>query len=324
MTRPLRLEFPGAFYHIVNRGNAQGKIFLNNRDREKFLEYLRDSVERFALIVHAYCLMDNHYHLIVETPDANISRALQWLNVSYAVYFNKKRKRIGHLFQGRFKALIVNADEYLQVLSRYIHLNPMRATLVKKPGDYRWSSYNAFIGNDEVPEWVETTFVLSTFHKTRKQAMHLYRKFCEDVDPESLENPSKDAVQGFILGNENFVNLIQEKLIFSNADENEIPQLRKLKLRPTVEQVVDKVCKEFSCRTADIIRAGKKGNTARETAIYLSCFYTGLTGKEVGNFYGQISGAGVAMVLKKIKAKIEKDKQFSTKVRKIERRIVNI
>ena len=186
MTRPLRLEFPGAFYHIVNRGNAQGKIFLNNRDREKFLEYLRDSVDRFSLIVHAYCLMDNHYHLIVETPEPNISRALQWLNVSYAVYFNKKRNRIGHVFQGRFKALIVNADEYLQILSRYIHLNPMRAQVVQHPENYRWSSYNAFIGNIEAPEWLETTYVLSTCQKTRKQALHLYKKFCEDVVPQSL------------------------------------------------------------------------------------------------------------------------------------------
>lgn len=323
MTRPLRLEFPGAFYHIVNRGNAQGKIFLNNRDREKFLEYLRDSVDRFSLIVHAYCLMDNHYHLIVETPEANISRALQWLNVSYAVYFNKKRNRIGHVFQGRFKALIVNADEYLQILSRYIHLNPMRAKVVQQPENYRWSSYNAFVGNIEAPEWLETTYVLSTFQKTRKQAMHLYMKFCEDVDPQSLENPSKNAVQGFILGNDHFVKSIQEKLILTNVDENEIPQLRKLKLRPAVEQIVEEVGKEFAWETADILRAGKKGNTAREAAIYLSCFHTGLMGKEIGDYYGQISGARVAMILKKIKIKLETDKQFGKKIKKIERRIVN-
>ncbi len=323
MTRPLRLEFPGAFYHIVNRGNAQGKIFLNNRDREKFLEYLRDSVDRFSLIVHAYCLMDNHYHLIVETPEANISRALQWLNVSYAVYFNKKRNRIGHVFQGRFKALVVNADEYLQILSRYIHLNPMRAKVVQQPENYRWSSYNAFVGNIEAPEWLETTYVLSTFQKTRKQAMHLYKKFCEDVDPQSLENPSKNAVQGFILGNDRFVKSIQEKLILTNADENEIPQLRRLKLRPAVEEIVAEVGKEFAWKTADILRAGKKGNTAREAAIYLSCFHTGLTGKEIGNYYGQISGARVAMILKKIKIKFVTDKQFNKKIKKIEKRIVN-
>ena len=323
MTRPLRLEFPGAFYHIVNRGNAQGKIFLNDRDREKFLEYLGDGADRFSLKVHAYCLMENHYHLILETPEANISRALQWLNVSYAVYFNKKRNRTGHLFQGRFKALIINADEYLQILSRYIHLNPLRAKTVKQPGDYRWSSYNAFIGNVEIPEWLETTYVLSTFHKTRRQAINLYKKFCEDVDPELLENPSQNAVQGFILGNTNFVKSIQEKLLLSNADEKEMPQFRKLKLRPTVENIIEEVSKEFLCQAADIIRAGKKGNTAREAAIYLSCYYTGLPGKEIGNYYGQISGARVAMILKKIKAKIDGDKHFRTKIQKIEKQIVN-
>jgi REP element-mobilizing transposase RayT len=323
MTRPLRLEFPGAFYHIVNRGNAQGKIFLNNRDREKFLEYLKDSVDRFSLRVHAYCLMDNHYHLIVETPEGNISQALQWLNVSYAVYFNKKRKRIGHLFQGRFKSLIINAEEYLQVLSRYIHLNPVRTQSVKQPEDYPWSSYTAFIGIVEIPEWLETTYVLSTFHKARSKAMHLYKKFCEDVDPTSLRNPSKDAVQGFILGNDNFVQLIQRQLVDSNGDENEIPQLRKLKLRPAVEEVIEEVGKEFVCQKEDIIRTGKKGNTARETAIYLSCFHTGLTGKEIGSYYGQISGARVAMILKKIKTELATNRQFGKKVKKIEERIVN-
>ena len=323
MTRPLRLEFPGAFYHIVNRGNAQGKIFLNNRDREKFLDYLRNSVVRFSLIVHAYCLMDNHYHLIVETPEANISRALQWLNVSYAVYFNKKRNRIGHLFQGRFKALIVHADEYLQILSRYIHLNPMRAKLVKQPENYRWSSYNAYIGNVETPEWLETSYVLNTFQKTKIQAMHLYKKFCEDVDPESLKNPSKGAVQGFILGNDHFVKSIQEKLIFSYMDQNEISQLRKLRLKPTVEDVVEAVCKEFSGYVEDITIAGKKGNTAREVAIYLSFLHTGLTGKEVENYFGKISGARVTMIRKKVNYKLETDKKFSQKIKKIEKRIVN-
>ena len=323
MTRPLRLEFPGAFYHIVNRGNAQEKIFLSNRDREKFLEYLSDTVDRFGVIIHCYCLMDNHYHLILETPEANISRALQWLNVSYAVYFNKKRSRMGHLFQGRFKALIVNADEYLQILSRYIHLNPMRAKVVKQPENYLWSSYNAFIGIVKPPEWLEIMYVLSSFQKNQKKAMNLYKKFCEDVDFESLENPSKNAVKGFILGNDSFVKSIQEKLIFSNIEQSEIPQLRKLKPRPTVEEVLEAVGKEFTCKKKDIIRAGKKGNIAREVAIYLSCFHTGLTGKEVGRYYGQISGARVAMILSKIKMKLEEDSHLYKKIKKIERRIVN-
>lgn len=308
---------------MINRGNANEKIFLNNRDREKFLEYLEVAVERFSLTMHSYCLMDNHYHLLVETPEANISKAMHWLNVSYAVYFNIKRERRGHLFQGRFKAIIINADEYLKVLSRYIHLNPVRAKLVDKPDDYRWSSYNALIGKVEQPEWLETNALLHYFHKTRKRAMLLFRKFCEEGNAEKHKNPSKDAVHGFILGNNNFVKRIQEKLLSSKVNENEIPQLRKIKLRPTLETVVEEVSKEFGAQVAAILGTGKKRNKAREAAIYLSQLHTGLTGKEIGEYFGQVSGARISMVFKKIKSDVEANTALKKKIEKLTKQIVN-
>ena len=135
MARPLRVEYAGAYYHVMNRGNARDKIFYGDRDRERFLQYLAISAQRFSIIIHAYCLMTNHYHLLVETPEPNLSAAIQWLNVSYATYLNKKRRRSGHLFQGRFKSILVQADEWFKYLSRYIHLNPVRARIVKKPND---------------------------------------------------------------------------------------------------------------------------------------------------------------------------------------------
>ena len=141
MARPLRVEYPGAYYHVMNRGNAGENIFENERDKERFLRYLEKAVERFSLIIHTYCLMDNHYHLLVETREPNLSVAIQWLNVSYAAYYNKRHQRVGHLFQGRFKAILIEADEYLKELSRYIHLNPVRAKTVTTPAEYPWSSY---------------------------------------------------------------------------------------------------------------------------------------------------------------------------------------
>ena len=123
MARPLRVEYPGAFYHVMNRGNAGDSIFKSKKDRERFLECLEKAVERFSLRIHTYCMMGNHYHLLVETLEPNLSKAMQWIHVSYAAYFNRKRDRVGHLFQGRFKAILVEADEYLKQLSRYIHLN---------------------------------------------------------------------------------------------------------------------------------------------------------------------------------------------------------
>ncbi|UCF90286.1 MAG: transposase, partial [Desulfobacterales bacterium] len=156
MARPLRVEYPGAFYHVINRGNNQEKIFETDRDKEKFLEYLAKAAERFSIVIHTYCLMNNDFHLLVETSEANLSLAMQWVNISYATYFNRKHGRHGHLFQGRFKAILIDADAYLEHLSRYIHLNPVRAEMVSSPADYTWSSYLAFIGTQKAPRFLET------------------------------------------------------------------------------------------------------------------------------------------------------------------------
>ena len=161
MTRPLRVEYPGALYHVIHRGNNQETIFKNDRDRRMFLDYVNKTSERFSILIHTYCLMSNHFHLLVETPEPNLSVAMQWINVSYATYFNRKHRRSGHLFQGRFKAILVDADAYLKHLSRYIHLNPVRANMVSNPEEYEWSSYAAYIGERKPPQFLETDLLES-------------------------------------------------------------------------------------------------------------------------------------------------------------------
>jgi putative transposase len=141
MARPLRITYPDAFYHITSRGNEQKPVFKSRKDRIKFLEYLESATERYNAVIHAYCLMDNHYHLLLETPSGNLSRIMAHINGAYTAYFNRKRDRAGHLFQGRYKAIVVEADEYAKELSRYIHLNPVRAKIVELPEGYEWSSY---------------------------------------------------------------------------------------------------------------------------------------------------------------------------------------
>lgn len=136
MARPLRIMYAGAFYHVTARGNERKKIFLSHIDYEKFLSYLTDAIHKYGVALHAFVLMANHYHLIVETPKANLSAFMHVLNSAYTTYFNLKRRRSGHLFQGRYKALLVDKDHYLLELSRYIHLNPVRAGITEKPEDY--------------------------------------------------------------------------------------------------------------------------------------------------------------------------------------------
>ena len=142
MTRPLRIQYSGAFYHITSRGNERRDVFRSKADRERFLFYLAIATERYHARIHVYCLMSNHYHLLLETPEGNLSQIMRHINGAYTTYFNTKRKRAGHLFQGRYKAILVEADEYATHLSRYIHLNPIRAGMVSVPEDYTWSSYH--------------------------------------------------------------------------------------------------------------------------------------------------------------------------------------
>jgi putative transposase len=152
MARPLRITFPGAFYHITSRGNERKSVFKSKRDREKFLGYLESATQRYGAVIHAYCLMDNHYHLLLETPSGNLPQIMRHINGAYTTYFNVKRDRPGHLFQGRYKAILVESDQYAKELSRYIHLNPVRAKMSEMPEAYDWSSYNYYIGRKKAPE----------------------------------------------------------------------------------------------------------------------------------------------------------------------------
>ena len=258
MVRPLRVEFAGAFYHVLNRGNAGEAIFKSKKDRERFLDCIARAVERFSLKIHTYCLMMNHYHLLVETPEPNLSKAIQLLNVSYATYFNRKYHRNGHLFQGRFKSILVDEDAYLKYLSRYIHLNPVRAKLVEYPADYSWSSYREFIGKVNANSWLEAKWLLRQFGRGKKEAIKNYRDFVEKIDFNTLENPEKDLISGYILGSADFVQWVKETHLYSRADEKEIPQLRELKSKIDVERIIDEVADEFNCSRYMILSKGRK------------------------------------------------------------------
>ena len=170
MVRPLRIEYPGALYHAMSRGNAYQDIFHDDRDRQSFLKNLEHCTELHNLICHAYCLMDNHYHLLIETPDGNLSKAMRDINGNYTQKFNARHKRVGHLLQGRYKAYLVEKDLYLLEVARYIVNNPVEAKLVQYPQDWKWSSYKATAGFVKAPDWLEVDFALGLFLKQRKEA----------------------------------------------------------------------------------------------------------------------------------------------------------
>lgn len=325
MARPLRIEYPGAFYHIINRGNAGESIYTDDSDRHKFLEYLEAAAERFTIVIHAYCLMTTHYHLIVETPNTNISSAIQWLNVSYATYYNRKRHRQGHLFQGRFKSILINADDYLLELSRYIHRNPVMAKITESPEDYSWSSYRAYVkGGKTIPSWLERYRLLSYFETTTRKAMNRYRSFVEGIDETYREDPTTHAVAGSILGSESFITWIQDTFLKKRTDDREIPPLKALRPVIPIEEVIRAIGEAYGCEETTITQKGRKNNQARENAIYFSRELCGLTNARLGQRFGGISGAAVTQTCNKVLQSMKRDKQLQSKLEKIKKRILNI
>jgi REP element-mobilizing transposase RayT len=246
MARPLRLEFAGALYHVTARGNERRSIFLGDTggDRRAFLDLLGATCERFNWLVHAYCLMTNHYHLLVETPDANLSKGMRQLNGVFTQYVNRTHTRIGHLFQGRFKAILVERESYLLELSRYVVLNPVRARMVAAPGEWPWSSYRAMIGEEPAPEWLETDAVLRAFSEERRTAVAGYRRFvAEGIGAASPWQALKGQIY---LGSEPFVERMQAQ-IDPKRPLREVPKRQR--------RALAKPLADYAARYADRDRA---------------------------------------------------------------------
>lgn len=226
MARPLRIQYPGAFYYVTSRGNERKDIFRSTIDRERFLGYLKSATCRYGAVIHAYCLLSNHYHLLLETPAGNLSEIMRHINGAYTTYFNTKRKRAGHLFQGRYKAILVEADAYAAALSRYIHLNPLWAGMAETLVDYRWSSYPAYIGLVEPAPWLKTDFILGLLARESHAAQSAYRELveadCDAVDERLFNN----VVASTVLGGEVFVKEVLERYA-SGASNKERPVVIK-------------------------------------------------------------------------------------------------
>lgn len=306
MSRPLRITYPGAFYHITSRGNEQKAVFKNKRDRTKFLEYLESASERYSAVIHAYCMMDNHYHLLLETPSGNLPQIMRHINGAYTTYFNARRDRSGHLFQGRYKAILVDRDEYAKELSRYVHLNPVRANIVELPEEYEWSSYMFYISKKKKPEWLYTDFILGYFGRKRSSAEKEYQRFVNLIIGEDHESPLKDIVSSTLLGPPNFITYIKDTYISGkNADKN-IPALKEFIDKVSANDIFEKVEGVFSDDQV----------LSRNVKIYLCKRYTAKRLSEIGSYFN-IGESGVSKVYIRMSQRIEKDKKLKRKIDKI-------
>jgi len=226
MARPLRIEFPGAIYHVMSRGNERRAVVRDDKDRQRRLDWLRRTVETYSWQLHAFVLMTNHEHLFVETPEPNLSAGMQYLNGSYTSYFNRRHRRAGHLFQGRFKGHLIEARGYFLEVSRYIHLNPVRAGMVKLPREYRWSSYPGYLRAGRTLGWVRYDRVLREFGSQLPEARRSYGRFVRAGVASPPRSPFAQAVGGLLLGSGEFVERIRRRLKGRSGVRAECHQLK--------------------------------------------------------------------------------------------------
>ena len=347
MARPLRVNRPEVWYHITARGTERRAIFLGDRDRRHLLELLAACPERFALRLHAYVLMNNHYHLLVETPLANLSQAMQWLNVSYSVWFNRRHERVGPLFQGRFKAVLVEPFSWGLFVSRYVHLNPVRvrslgldkaAQIRQRRGvdggpdreqvkarldrlaRYPWSSYRAYTALAAAPEWLTRTHVLELIGEgSEQQRSKAYRKYSEDAVREGLEESPWDKLTGhLVLGSQTFLRSVRHTL---KGNIKEQPALRALQARPAWAQVVralEDIKGEPWIRFRDRHR-----DWGRDLALYLGRTRCGLSLRELGELAGGLDYRTVGWIVARFTRLIAEDKQIRKSLDHAEKHIQN-
>jgi putative transposase len=236
MARPLRIEFPGAVYHVTSRGDRREPIFVDDEDRQGLLEIVAQALSRFDAQALAYCLMDNHYHFVLHTRQANLSLLMRHINGVYTQAFNRRHGKAGHLFQGRFKAILVDRDAYLLEVCRYVDLNPVRAKVVRIPGSWAWSSYRAHVGEEATPEWLDTAglhgYLLGRAASTaadRRRAANRYARLVASVPDANLWDSA--LRQQIYLGDEGFVQRMQALAEPRNSTDHDIPKIQRRKAR---------------------------------------------------------------------------------------------
>jgi len=316
MARAWRIEFEGALYHVLSRGNERREIFFGDDDRRRFLDTLGDMAQRFEIDVFVYVLMGNHYHLLLRTPRANLSRAMQWLGVTYTNRFNARHSRSGHLFQGRFKNMLVQNDAYLLQLSYYIHRNPLRAKMVERLADYRWSSYRAYAYGQIAPEWLNTELILSQLVNAKDR----HKAYRENTQKYAKEEGRlwEDLRHGFILGEKRFVGEIKKRFL-PKTSHREIPQQRLLIKEVNVNQVLAKAAGFLGCDIGDFKKAARVSSSSvldRDLLLYAVWQLGVRTNSELGEIFG-LTGSAVSKRVAVLKSKAADEELIREKLAQI-------
>jgi REP element-mobilizing transposase RayT len=310
MARQLRITYEGAVYHVTARGNEQRAIVRDDRDRQEWRRTLAQMVEHYRVVCHAWVLMDNHYHLLLETPTPNLSRAVRHLNGVYTQRFNRRHQRVGHLFQGRFKALLVEREAYLLELCRYLVLNPVRAHMVRYPGDWAWSSYRATAGEEAAPTWLHTEGILTQFGRTGSAARAAYRRFVA----EGITHPSHPwtGVRAQIyLGSDAFVEQVVARR--TKPDHPDIPRAQQRPTCLSVDACLLRIARAYQVEVPALLQPTRRPSEARQVALYAARRVAGAALGDVAHRFG-LSYSGVSRRVTAVDARLQSDPRWQTRV----------
>jgi len=312
MSRPLRISFNNAVYHITARGNRKEKIFYSDNDKRIFLQKMDQTSLKYSFICYAYCLMDNHYHLFIKTSLGNISQGMHYLNASYANYFAAKYKTNGPLFQGRYKSLLVDEDNYALTLSSYIHLNPIRAGVTKNLDEYTWSSLLDYLGKRKKGlNKLNTQFILAQLDINLTQSRTMYKRYL--LENLTMDFPTKNIFRGIALGKESFIKKIELK-IRDIGEKREIHSTR-YKNSYSPEKIIGKVCQAFNLTKEEALKK-QRGNLYRQIALYSVKRYSSLSLKEIGKIF-DMDYTAVSQAAKRFEDRIRKDNKIRIMVNSI-------
>ena len=315
MSRPLRIEYPDAWYHVLNRGRRSENVFLNKKDYKSFLELLIESTELWNVRIAAYCLMPNHYHLLLQTPDANLSRCMRHINGIYTQRFNRLHQCDGQLFRGRYKSILIDVDSYLLQLMRYIHKNPLQGGLVDRLDAYGWSSHKAYISNAKKWDWLYKEFVLSMLSDDKKHHRQAYREFLAEDDFTEINKIFEGEKFPSVLGSERFINRIRDKF-FDQKSHEEVPESRLL--APSRERIKRVVCETYRV-DEEVLLKSKRGtfNEPRNVAIYLCRRLRADRLDEICQEFGMKRYSTASSVLERVKVHQSRDRRFRKRVEEL-------
>ena len=320
MSRPLRIQYPDAWYHVMNRGRRREKIFETKEDYWSFVDLLEELDEVFNVRVAAYCLMSNHYHLLLQTPDANLSRSMRHLNGVYTQRYNRRHGCDGQLFRGRYKSIVVESDSYALELLRYIHRNPLEAGLVDNLQKYPWSTHKPYLSDAKKWKWLHKDYILKLFSQSKPESIRLYKRFVLKETPEEINRIFGRRKLPAILGSKSFVGRIKEKY-FTLKNFEEIPETKSL--APDVDKIKSAVCRAYKIKE-DELYVTRRGffNEPRNVAVYLIRRVRNDTLKQVGEQFGIEKYSTVSSIVERVKYEMKADRRFKKRVQDLNEGII--